>query len=379
MICSNLNNDKYLFLQLHAEQAYTNVELYKRNSLMFSNSLSNVVNSEQTQEDKEEKEIKNIEYGVFGQRLTITTINKLFNFIKDANLQPNYIVFDFNRLVSVQKNIFQLFHKTIELIVDQNKTLLLINISENIFELLKLDSLIDHQKILSKKEAYLYSKNNEIKESDFDDLTESVINELFERTLLEETGLNLSEEEPELNPSSSVYINKYVNVKNLLNKDKFFAYCIYKLALQMIRPNGRDWSIMNDFESEKEKISLFFQTLNGAFIASSLCDLLHVDTCFVDHIGPINKLYNIYFGKRITRGKRYIVVADVVCLGTEVKIAKSLIEHSGGHYLGNVSIIRSKTLKEKDRKFTDVASLFEINIETNAKYNLNYKIMADLS
>ena len=33
MICSHIENDDYIFIQLHAEQSYTNVELYKKFSL----------------------------------------------------------------------------------------------------------------------------------------------------------------------------------------------------------------------------------------------------------------------------------------------------------------------------------------------------------
>lgn len=366
-----------MFIQLHAEQAYTNIELYKKNSLKFSNALSVFDKTEQTNEDNEERKIKNIEYGVFGKRLTNTTLVKLQKFVSEQTSDLKFLVIDFNNLAFVQKNIFQLFHKIVEYSTGNTKALILLNISDYVFELLKLDSLKVPNRLNLKNDSYLFSNDIDITEKEVEDLSDSLIEQLFEETLLRETGLNLNEGEPELNPSSSVYINKYVNIKNLLNDDKFFAYCIYKMALLMTHSNGRDWVVMPDYESELEKISLFFQTLNGAYIASSLSDLLHSDICYVDHIGPINKLYNTYFGEKIKFGKKYIVISDVICLGTEVKIAKSLIEHSGGVYLGNSSIIRSNTLKE--RKFSDIVYLFEINKETNKKYNLNYKIIAELS
>ncbi|MFH1119502.1 MAG: hypothetical protein V1775_06730 [Bacteroidota bacterium] len=379
MICSSLENPKYHHLELHAEQAFTNVELYSRYSLEFNNSLSHTPSATYTEVDKEEKQIENIEVGVFGKKLTITTLNKLLKYLQNINIQSTYLVVSLNRLDYVQKNIYPKLHDSIIQMTQKGKSVILTNISESVFEQLKLSSLADINKQLIKKDCYIFSTIPNFSVTEFDDLNDELIEDLFEITLIKETGLSSNALDQELNPSSSVYISKFVNAKNLLNNDTFFSYCIYRLAIKMIHSNGRDWLVLPDYDSADDKISLFFQTLNGAYIASTLSDLLQADTCFVDHIGPINKLYNTYFGERISFGKNYIVVADVVCLGTEVKIAKSLIQYNGGFYIGNVSIMRSKTLKDEDRKYTDVVTLFEINKANNEKYKLNYKISADLT
>ena len=61
------------------------------------------------------------------------------------------------------------------------------------------------------------------------------------------------------------------------------------------------------------------QSLNGSYLASVLSSLLGLDLFIIDGVGPINKLYRS-LGATIETGKKYIVVSDVVCLGTEFKI-----------------------------------------------------------
>jgi len=51
-------------------------------------------------------------------------------------------------------------------------------------------------------------------------------------------------------------------------------------------------------------------------------------------------------------------------MGTEVRIAKNLIEFSGGTYLGNVSVVRINTVLNKDY-FKDVESVYEVSKNNN--------------
>jgi hypothetical protein len=124
--------------------------------------------------------------------------------------------------------------------------------------------------------------------------------------------------------------------------------------------------------SPSSKTILFCQTLSGAFIGSILSDLLGLDLFIIDHLGPINKLYNSVLFKKIDASANYIVVSDVLCLGTEVKNAKSIIEFSGAKYIGNVSFVRIESRKEKDVDFKDIEYLFRINEKYNpVKYSIS--------
>jgi len=130
----------------------------------------------------------------------------------------------------------------------------------------------------------------------------------------------------------------------------------------------KEWK--DSFES-KDKPILICQSLNGSIIASVLSSLLGLDLFIIDGIGPINKLYRS-LGATIETGKKYIVVSDVVCLGTEVKITKNIIEYLGGVYFGNVSIVRIESIKTYD----NVESVFYI--DKSNKKEFKYQIITPL-
>lgn len=375
MICSHIENENCIFIQLHAEQSYTNVELYKKYSLGLNNSLTNNISEHKSDEDCDERDLTNIEKGVFGRRLTKTTILNLKQYAASLKIVDKEIVIDFKQLISVQKNIFEAFHEILNNLLSKGFTIILKNIEGSLSEDLKMEVFAE-KKISSNNNDYAYS-NKKKSSISFKNITDKIIQDAIDTKILTEVGL-LVESSIALNHSSSIYLNKYVNVKKLFDNEPFFKYCIYRLAMQMRLAADVEWAIKKD-DTNADKITLFFQTLTGSHIASLLSDLLHIDICYVDHIGPINNLYNTCFGERIQKNKKYVVVSDAVCLGTEVKIAKSLIEYSGGIYLGNVSIFRTKILKNEHRRFMDYLTLFEINKESNKKHNIDFKIVADIA
>lgn len=138
--------------------------------------------------------------------------------------------------------------------------------------------------------------------------------------------------------------------------------------MDMLNNDEKSWNV-----KKKNNKVLVCQNLNSSFIASILSSFLLIDLITLDHIGPINKVYN-EIEKKFSSELEYIIVSDVVCLGTEVRIAKNLIEFSGGKYIGNVCIVRIMTMLEKDR-YKDTESIFEISKDNNP---LDFKILTAL-
>ena len=175
--------------------------------------------------------------------------------------------------------------------------------------------------------------------------------------------------------SSLVKINKYINIKKFIENDReFVLYSIYRLARKMQEHQDKEGKKWEELFKSEDKPILVCQSFNGSFIASVLSTLLGLDMFMIDGVGPINKLYR-NIGATIEAKKKYIVVSDVVCLGTEVKITKNIIEYLGGIYLGNVSIVRMKPIEEK--KYDDVECVFEINKDNNNVFA--YTITTDLT
>ena len=161
-----------------------------------------------------------------------------------------------------------------------------------------------------------------------------------------------------------------IDIKCMISKDKeFFIYAIYQLAIKM----NNHWSSLR----EKDKPTLICQNLNSSYIASILSSFLKLDILILDNLGPINKLYSTLDNK-IEENKKYIVVSDVICLGTEIKIAKNLITFLGGKYVGNASIIRIQTLNPIDKTFDDAECVFTITKENNPfKYQIKTALNLD--
>lgn len=135
--------------------------------------------------------------------------------------------------------------------------------------------------------------------------------------------------------------------------------------------------IKNEWGKElDQKPILVCQSMNSAYIVSVLSILLKLDILILDKIGPIHTLYT-RMDKSFSENRKYIVVSDLVCLGTEAKIVKNLILFMGGKYLGNVSLVKTETLEKAHIKRTDATkAVFSINRENNRE--LNYSITTDL-
>jgi hypothetical protein len=300
--------------------------------------------------------------GIFQSALTKSTIDNIIKEISENIIITNSVYFEFkgieslqiNQNISLKENVFDKL---------SNKVIQLSNVKRNIVESLDLLKYVDS----SDNDYVNLTINNEVdkvfisSEQAFESYFHNI---LTSRYIVDKTKFH---------HSSSVYINKFIDIKRLITEDKNLTLItIYMLALNMITPNdNRDWTII---KNEKE-IILFSQNMNCSFIASILSQLLLLDVTLIDHVGPINKIYSS-FDNLINKNKRYLVVSDMVCLGSEVRIAKNLIEFSGGEYIGNVSIIRVNTMKKED-SYKNVETIYLIE-KGNNKIGYSIKTALDL-
>lgn len=92
---------------------------------------------------------------------------------------------------------------------------------------------------------------------------------------------------------------------------------------------------------ETDKRNVFFcHTMNGAYIAGVLSQLLGYDLVYVDHLGPYNKLNKVDFNKGKSHQEEFIIVADMICQGNEFLRAKNIVEYLGGTVRGCVGVLR---------------------------------------
>lgn len=290
---------------------------------------------------------------------TILTIDTLKRILDDCS-SSFCTILNFDKIISFQSNLITVLKQ----IKDASKNLILINIAEEIVNGQHLNTYQNANNILIEniyKVIYMDNNNSII---DYDFYNE----ELFKLDFKEKLKKHIDSSNKKAHTSSSVYLESYVDVKEFISLDyNFTIFSVYKLALQL----KEKWLSTPTFDDP----ILVCQNSNSAFIASLLSGLLSLDILILDKIGPINKLYK-RLGSTIIENKNYIIVSDFVCLGTEVKIVKNLIEFSGGKYLGNVSLIRVETLESTDKTYEDALSVFEITRANNK--DLNYFISTNL-
>lgn len=332
MIISALRGKDFLYFNLHAEE---------------------VVSSNFIAEDN---------VGMLEDRLQILTLNRVIEYLKqERNRLVKNIVFDFKGLNACQSNLNRIL---IDMKVE-GYNIQLKNIKKGVVDELGIAVIQNNKNIL---EGDLFEKYF-LFESECDPFTDVAVNsnDLFTHAFKARIKEYVNTHS-QPHTSSFVYLTAYVDIKKFISYEKeFMLFSIYKLALKI----QEEWKSKLD-----NNPILVCQSMNSAYIVSVLSNLLKLDILVLDKIGPIYKIYNT-LAKTIDQNKEYIVVSDLVCLGTEVKIVKSLIQFIGGKYLGNVSIIKTETLSKSDIKRHDATiAVFSINKSNNRE--LGYNIKTDL-
>jgi hypothetical protein len=336
MIISLIETPEYSYFNLHAEE---------------------VISSNYLNDDNQ---------GIYISSLQFETVNRLFNFIKKSTFKSTEnIVLDFENIEHLQSNIFD---KIIE-IRNLNYKLILLNISEKIIKQLSLDAIVNSKNTFNDKKGYdIYYFFAETRSDLYDVKIKSSI--VFSNNFKDRLK-NYIDEYKKPHVSSFVYLHSFIDLKKFISfETPFIYYALYRLAIK-IRVK---WE-----SSLKDEPILVGQSLTSTFIVSVLSKLLKLDILVFDKIGPINKLYD-KLEKHNYENKKYIVVSDLVCLGTEVKITKNLIEFSGGKYLGNVSLTKIETLTREDLNLGSIdrtISIFSITNKNNVE--LNYYIDTNLN
>ena len=334
MIISKIKISDYLYYHLHAKQTITSAFVDSGN------------------------------IGISEQLVNETTLTKIINDYNDVKDKPDVLVLNFEHTNAVQNNQIS----KISELKGLNPNLVFINIKKEIITELKLRDLFNNRNnILDKNQDFLVFNCFDEGSFDVNYSTQEIFKTQFLKLLKEKYTKDL-EGTDVYHSSSSVYLTKWINIKKFISVDReFFIYGIYNLAIKAYHK----W-----FKTQnRDKPILVCQNLNSSYIASILSTLLKTDIVILDQIGPINKIYSTLDSK-IENNKNYIVVSDLICLGTEIKIAKSLIEFLGGKYLGNVSIVRIQTIDPNYRSFEDTECVFVVDKESNKE--IGYKISTAL-
>ncbi|MCT3648020.1 hypothetical protein HZQ44_07515 [Elizabethkingia anophelis] len=357
MIISKLNAENFIYYDLHSEEVITSNFIEENNN------------------------------GIFCDRLQSITIERVKADIQANNKEQLNIAFDFKNIEGDQPNINKYFTD----LKKEGFNVALLNITEELIIKFGFDSITNSKNAttdilffdkgtLKPRTKFGYKKFYLFEDITNDFVTDSFnINEIFNKEFIKILKPYI-EKHNEPHTSSYVYLESYINIKKFISEQKSLCiYSIYKLALKILkewRENGPIPFYEEGNSNEYRLPILVCQSLNSSYITSILSNLLKLDILILDKIGPINRIYNS-LNKNIIENRNYIVISDLVCLGTEVKIVKNIIEFLGGKYLGNVSLIKTETLKKKDIKRKD-ATIAIFSIDRTNNEELGYYISTNL-
>lgn len=335
MIISLIETRSYIYFNLHAEE---------------------VISSSYLNDDNE---------GIYISSLHFETVNRIFVYVKESVFRSEKnIVLDFAYLENLQSNILD---KIID-IRELGYKLIFINISPNIIKFLSLTSIENSKNSFNKENGYdifYFFSGRKSKLYTLDLKSDNIFLKHFKSRLT-----NYIDEYKKPHASSFIYLHSFIDLKKFISiENPFIYFALYRLAIKI----KKKWQNQLEF-----KPILVGQSLTSTFIISILSKLLKLDILVFDKIGPITKLYN-KLEKHNFEDRKYIVVSDLVCLGTEVKITKNLIEFSGGRYLGNVSLVKIETLTRDDLQLDNIdrtISIFSVTDKNNVE--LNYFIYTNL-
>lgn len=344
MLFSKLTNDKYVYVNLHAESA-----------LDFQDDFQELENN---------LELKNSQRGIYANSVSALIWNELMGLEADRDL-----ALDMAWITEMAVNNLLGMMKVVAKFLECEKNVHILHLDGNLENMIK--NHCDQKGYCAKKEGDILhiSANSGYTPVSGAKYVEE-IGKMYTKKLEEVVkGCVDERKDQEIHPSGAVYLKKYLNMKRVLiqGNGPFLCYCVYKMAMELL-----DKEIIQLNHAKNEDISLFFHTMNGAYIGGLLSALLQMNFVYLDHLGPINSIKKRNFENNIQLAKRYIVVADVICTTSEIGRAETLIEFNGGSILCRVCFADVKIVNSQDRE-----QISSVNI--NADHNfLNYTIQTEL-
>lgn len=128
---------------------------------------------------------------------------------------------------------------------------------------------------------------------------------------------DIKESEKHILSSTPVHVNKYVNLKPVLENHVYFQEVCYLLYRQIVkRCSTPDYLVAS--------------SRNSIYIASGLLNYFKTaDMIIIDQISPVTKLSNFSNLDDIKQKRTYAIIEDFCCMGTEIKTVKSVLWSRG--------------------------------------------------
>ena len=346
------NDLKRVFIDVHYEQVFKSMSLN-----LSEHALSNTAT---TPYDTK---------GIYQRKLLKSTVNQMKASLNLEELDGYTVFFDMEHISSIDQaanNEFKLLFKGLS----KKAAVFVYNVNSDIIS--KLNMLVGEQYYRNAAEKNYYSiTSGEMVSDVFLNSIHGLAREAFDKRLTSMIRKCCDTCIDGKSPSSCVKLTKYINAKKLLKDLKDAYYIVYKLALILHKEGVLS---ISDKEDNKDKV-LFVHTMNSTVIGAILAQLFGIDLLLVDHLGPYNKLFIDGMEESVDSSKKYIVVTDVVCMGTELSSARTLLNIFGASYHACATIVDIIPVGLTEPEELKIHALYVVHHEHNP---IEYTITTDL-
>lgn len=245
------------------------------------------------------------------------------NAIKNwGDVTGGYLFFDMKGVEKAASRIFVFLQE--QKILDR---IVFFNVREGseIYDCLDTDL---HGKVGGEKSARFIYFSDETKEQ----FLKSDIKETQERQKIDILKKYVNKEITFL-PSSGIYSNMSLDYKKVFEAQKDFWFIIYEL-----------YNEIHCIEEKQKFDFLVAASKNAIALTAILGSLLRKRAIYHTNIGQkyVKQKFTDKVENKIDavqKAKKYLMIFDVICLGTEARILNGIINALGGHLIGAVGIV----------------------------------------
>ncbi len=279
---------------------------------------------------------------------------------KIKTIGKKFIVVDFDKIYSLDSRIFNIYVNLIE----SGYNFIFVNLSELCMSILNDDDLNGYVEKKGGIENCLFSKglsftnNQQYIEYCKTEKIDNFIKKLIADYLYE----NSDKKQQQLE-STLVVANMYIDVKSIFVKPDIYVYVIYIIC-----------SLIKKSYDMKDIDYFISSSNNGAMLSLLVGQLLNKKVVNFVNLGPHLSLYNKDIINELVREKKYLLIYDFICMGTEVKLAKTILELKEAHLVGAVGI--SSYLRPNLKIKID--QIFHINDDEVKNFGYSVEVRSNL-
>lgn len=235
--------------------------------------------------------------------------------VKDASIEK--LIFDFANVLIIEQRGIMFLNE-----IFKNKKCIITNTNKLIYERIQKESNLEN---IIENEGIWYNKELDYEEIKLLKKSNDIVTHILRNYYLMPETVPLRET---FIDSSNVYANKYLDVKKLFYKPHLYNLAVYELCR----------IIYDNYQNSFDKILCV--SMNGAALGAQVSQILGKDLLLIMNLGPHLSLRDKEIFNKIRKGVKYLFLGDMICMGTEIKLAKTIISIKDANWIGGVTIFK---------------------------------------